>query len=130
MTVQVTVRDDSVTQGMKTYAAEKGEKLRRIFNGIQTCEVILGSDGPVKRAEFILTISGAAPLTSHAEHDQLNAAIDLAVDRSEKQLRRFKDKLRDHHREETLPPENPPSRDPDEDLESYGEIVDKRDFPE
>ena len=128
MSVQITTRGDGVTEGMKRYAHEKGEKLSRFFNGINKCEIILGTDGPGTRAEILLHLDSAPSIASHAEHEQMNAAIDQMVDRAHKQLLKHKEKLRDHHRA-GVDASEPPTEDPDASLESYEEIIEKRDFP-
>ena len=43
MSIVVTVRDDSVTEGMKRYAREKGDRLSRFFAGLQKVEIVLGT---------------------------------------------------------------------------------------
>ena len=127
MTVQVTVRGSGITNDMRKYAEEKGEKLRRFFNGVHQLEVILGAVGQGKRAEIVLHILGAEPIVTHAEHEQMNAAIDLVVAKSEKRLIKHKEKLR-NHRVEAPAAVAEEETDGDEDLESYNEIVAKRDF--
>ena len=42
--VRVTARDPKVTGGMKRYAEEKGERLRRFFDGVQKVEFILDAE--------------------------------------------------------------------------------------
>lgn len=130
MTVEVTVRGSGIPNNMRKYAEEKGEKLRRFFNGIHKLEVVLGEDGMSKRAEVVLHILGTDPIVTHAEHEQMNAAIDLVMGKSEKRLIKHKEKLRDHHRVDAstgpMPAED--ESDGEEELESYNEIVAKRDF--
>ena len=127
MTVQVTVRGSDITNDMRKYAEEKGEKLRRFFNGIHQLEVVLGADGQEKRAEDVQNHLGAEPIVTHAEHEQMSAAIDLVAAKSEKRLIKHKEKLRDHRPEAPVGVAEEES-DGDEDLESYNEIVAKRDF--
>ncbi len=128
MSVLVTCRGENITQGMRRYATEKGDRLRRFFNGIHKCEVILEAHGSQFRAETILHLDGAAPIASHAEEPQLNAAIDLMVDRAEKQLKKHKEKIRDHHARDAKPVPEDFVEDPDAGLETYDEVIAKRDF--
>ena len=127
MTVEVTVRGSDITNAMRKYAEVKGEKLRRFFNGIHKLEVILGADGMEKRAEVVLHILGSEPIVTHAEHEQMTAAIDIVVSKSEKRLIKHKEKLRNHRADETVGPAEEED-DGGEELESYSEIVAKRDF--
>ncbi len=127
MSVLVTVRDPSITNDIKEYAVAKGERLRRFFNGITKLEIILGNDGLNKRAEIVLSISGADTIVTHADHEQVNAAIDLVIDRAEKRLLKHKEKILKHRGgQDTL---SLPSEEPEEPLETYDEVIEKREFP-
>ncbi|MCA8962020.1 MAG: ribosome-associated translation inhibitor RaiA [Planctomycetes bacterium] len=129
MGVQVTVRDDSIPAGMKRYAEEKADRLTKFFDGVQSIEVVLDTEGQNKWAEIVMSVSKGDRIAVHAEHEQMNAAIDLVLDRAERSLKKHKEKLRDYSRPEPAAPSsgNPES---DEELESYQEIVDKTEFPD
>ncbi|MEM7262636.1 MAG: HPF/RaiA family ribosome-associated protein, partial [Planctomycetota bacterium] len=79
MGVQITVRDSGITNGMKSYAQDKADRLTKFFDGVQGIEVILDTDGPKKKAEIIMSVSGGDAIAVHGDHDQMNAAIDLAL---------------------------------------------------
>ncbi len=129
MSIVVTVRDDSVTEGMKRYAREKGDRLSRFFAGLQKVEIVLGTEGQSMRAEAVLSVAKGDTMAVHAVHEQMNAAIDLMLDRAQHALSKHKDRVRDHHR--AAGPENaPPEREQeDESLESYQQIIDQTEFP-
>ena len=127
MSVQVTTRGTSVTNANKKHASNKGERLRRFFNGIQKLEFILGTEGHHMRAEIVLSISGADTIATHAEHEDLNAAIDIVIDRAEKRLLKHKEKIRNHRGTPEAPAPDPGV--PEEPLETYDEIIEKREFP-
>ena len=127
MTVFVTVRDGSATEDSKNYAIEKGERLRRYFRGLTKVDIILGNEGQSKRAEAILSIAKAETIAVHADHEQMNAAIDLMIDRAQQSLTRHKEKVRKHRGGATPPKGGEEER---EELESYQQIVDETEFPE
>jgi len=125
--IQVTSRHDSVTDGMKRYAHEKAEKLKRIFDGLGKVEIILDGQGLVQRAEAVIHVAGSGNFAVHAEAPKMNAAIDAMIDKAEAKVRRHKERIRDHH----SGPEGPrpaPARG-DEDLESYQDVIEGTDFP-
>jgi len=128
VSVRLTVRDESITKGMKRYAEEKAERLKKFFDGVTGIEVILDTEGMNKRAEIVLSVAGGEGIAVHAEHEQMNAAIDLAMDRAERSIVKHKEKVRDHRGNggEAVAPTN---KDPDSDLESYQDIVEKTEFP-
>lgn len=127
MKVLVTARDSGVSNGDKAYAEEKAEKLTRFFNGIQKTEMILGPEGQLVRAEIVLSIANADQIVAHVDHERARTAIDLAVDKAEKAVRRHKEKVRDHRPSGSKP--EAPSEYPEEKLDSYQDVVDQTEFP-
>jgi putative sigma-54 modulation protein len=125
--IQITTRHDSVTDGMKRYAQEKAEKLKRFFDGLTRIEITLDGGGPEQRAEVVLTVAGGEPIAVHADAPRMNAAIDAMIDKADKRLRRYKDKLREHRGEEPGPVAAPGGGEP---LESYQDVIERTDFPE
>ena len=128
MSVQITVRNDSITEGMKRYAREKADRLTKFFDGVLGIEIILATEGQNQWAEIVMSVAKGERIAVHAEHELMNAAIDLVLDRAERSLTKHKEKLRDHHRGEDAPV--PVDVDPDESLETYQDIVDKTEFPD
>lgn len=127
MTVQLTVRDDSITNGMKRYAEEKADRLHKFFDGLTAIEVILGVDGPNKTAEMILSVVKHDTIAVKSEHEQMNAAIDSVLDKAERSLVKHKEKIRDHRVGEMPPPVS--DSEPEEKLESYQDIIENTEFP-
>ena len=59
-----------------------------------------GFTGGVGAAELIVSVArGHAPFVAHADGGNLYAAIDLGVDKMERQLRKYREKLKDRHRQ-------------------------------
>ena len=55
--------------------------------------------GGVGAAELVVSIAREhAPFVAHAKGEHLCAAIDIVVDKMERQLRKYKEKLKDRHR--------------------------------
>lgn len=126
MNVQVTVRDDSATRAVKKYAEEKAQKLPRNFNVIQKVDVILSQEGSQHRAEVILSIAKGETIVCHVDDEHFNAAVDGAVQKAETAVRRYKSRVRDH---QASPPPVASDNEPDENLETYQDVVDKTEFP-
>lgn len=127
MSVQLTVRDASITNGMKRYAEEKADRLYKYFDGITTIEVILAVDGPHQTAEMVLSVAKGETIAAKAEHEQMNAAIDAALDRAERILVKHKEKLREHRGGAMPPPLS--ETEPEEKLETYQDIIENTEFP-
>ncbi len=128
MGILITARHHSVTDGMKRYAEEKGEKLTRFFDGLGKIEITLDGQGPSQRAEAVITVAGSETIVVHAEAQKMNAAIDAMIDKAEKRIRRHKDKIRDHRGGEAEVVE--PESGEKESLESYQDVVERTEFPE
>ena len=95
MTVAITGRHVDVTPELKSYTEKKVRQLTRHFPRVVSANVVLASDRRYHVAEITLQATG---LTAHAtdrSHD-LETAIDLVTGKLERQLRRYKERLRDH----------------------------------
>ena len=128
--IVVTGRDDKVTSRHKNHAEEKISKLEKYFDGIVKIEAVLGHDRDGAAAELVISVRRGKPLVSNAHAQELYAAIDVVLDKAEKQLTRHKEKLKGRKGE----PKSVPSEDlgpgavEDSEEERYQDIVDQRDF--
>ncbi|RMG32611.1 MAG: ribosome-associated translation inhibitor RaiA [Planctomycetota bacterium] len=94
MQVKVTGRHMGVSDGLRSYCEQKAERLARYFNRVREVEVIFdGVDGR-HRVELVVHADGAGPFVAHCEHDDAYAAVDLAVDKAERQIRDHKERVR------------------------------------
>ncbi len=98
MQVKITGRHVSVTEGMKAYAREKTEKLVRFFDRIQEVRVVLDMEGERYTAEAIADVELADDLVARETGQDIYAAIDAVSDKLERQLRKFKERLKEHHK--------------------------------
>lgn len=94
---------------LRSYATEKLSKVERFFDRIIKMEVELRSErNPRVRDPYRVDVTVKTPretLRAHGEGIDHFAAIDVAADRLEVQLKRFKSRLRDHaHRGNGLRP--------------------------
>ena len=122
----ITARHDGVTDGMKRYAEQKCEKLTRFFDGLSKIEIVLDGQGARQKAEAILTVSAGDTIVVSAEDPKMNAAIDAMIDKAERRVRDHKEKIRKHRGGDA--PAQAESADPDDSLESYGEVIERTDF--
>jgi putative sigma-54 modulation protein len=91
---------------MKARAAEKVEKLSRFYERITWVDVVLDSERERKTVEMSAGLNRGQTIVGKAESDDMFAAIDLAIDKLSRQLRKHKEKLSDHRprRGESPPP--------------------------
>lgn len=99
MLVTVSGHHVDVTPAMKDYAYEKADKLARYF-GAKEVAVTLKIEGGRQIAEFIVYAPKHHTLIAETQHVDMYAAIDVVVDKIERQLVRLKEKWLDHHAKE------------------------------
>lgn len=119
MNVQIVARSQDVTNRERNYAEEKVNKLPRFFDQIHRVEVILEKDKERAMAEVIVSAGKDHTFVAKEVADtSLAAAIDLVVDKLERQIKKYKEQLQDHRRGEQLPEEDMPAPE-----ETYEDVV-------
>lgn len=80
-----------LTDSMKDYVSSKLEKLERHFDHISNVQVTLSVEKQRQIAEATLHISGG-DVHATAENDDMYAAIDLLIDKLDRQILKHKEK--------------------------------------
>lgn len=91
MQLNITGHHVDLTDSMKEYVNTKLEKLERHIDGITNVQVTLSVQKQRQIAETTLHISGA-DIHATAENEDMYAAIDLLVDKLDRQILKFKEK--------------------------------------
>ena len=91
MQITVTARHTELSQGVRQFAQTRLEKLTKYANDIHGAHVIVSLEKHVHTAEITLSVN-SHELVVRQEHAEAGAAIELAADRLEEQMRRLKDK--------------------------------------
>ncbi|MGE0712596.1 MAG: ribosome-associated translation inhibitor RaiA [Planctomycetota bacterium] len=114
--------------GLKEYAEQKAAKLERFLDQLQKIEVVLSAQGDEKMVEMICVPRRGDRVVGHATHEDPMAAVDLVIDKMTQQLKRLKEKRDDRKKRSGRAPAPPLPSDevaPEEELESYQEVVDE-----
>jgi putative sigma-54 modulation protein len=85
-----------VTEAMRNYAQDKFQRLERHYDHITNAHIVLSVEKMRQRAEATLHVSGAE-LFADADSADLYAAIDLLIDKLDRQLIRHKEKVIGRH---------------------------------
>ncbi len=97
MRIDVVGKHLQITDAIQKYASSKAEKLLKFFNGTQqitfVCEQLPHHQFAV---EVRVDVVKHKDFISHADAHDLYAAIDLAVDKSQRQITDFKEQLKTH----------------------------------
>jgi len=97
MRIEVVGKHLQMTEAISAYASSKAEKLLKFFDGTQLITVVCEAQPHASFAvEIRVDVEKHEDFISHASAEDLYAAIDLAVDKAQRQLRDFKEKLKTH----------------------------------
>lgn len=98
MRIDVIGRNIEVTDAIRVYAEQKSGRLTRYYDGLQLVTVTLtranGHQSSDYDAELVLDVQKHDDFVCHAKGQDVYAAIDLVVEKGERQLRDFKEKLK------------------------------------
>ena len=99
MQVKISSKHMQVTPAIEEYASKKIEKFPRYFNRVQQVEVIIDKAKNGYTVEIITDVEHHEPFVATGNHEDLYACLDVSIDRSLRQLKDHKSKLRDskHH---------------------------------
>jgi putative sigma-54 modulation protein len=84
------------TDAIKQYAEEKVKKIKRFFPDPINANVVLALERYQHRADVTITLHNGLVLKGQNVSDDMYSSIDLAMAKIEKQVRRYKDKIRSH----------------------------------
>ena len=98
MQITVVGRHFEVTEAVRKHTTEKVEHLLRLSKSITKVETLLKNEDKKNHCEIIISMKNSGSIVITVDHDDMYAAIDLAVDKADVQLRRHKEKISDHHR--------------------------------
>lgn len=95
--IEVTSRHEPVSERMRTYAAEKVGRLVRFHNRISRMQVVVDGAHDDPRVELIVHVDSGATLVAKEHHEHFKGAVDLIVNKMERQLKKNNGK-RKHHK--------------------------------
>ncbi|HEX2659953.1 MAG TPA: ribosome-associated translation inhibitor RaiA [Polyangia bacterium] len=98
MQLSTTFRHMDASQAVREYSEEKLEKIRKYFHKepIAAHAVFSVERGFNHVAEINITLPSGLLINAKETTEDMYSSIDLAVARIERQVRRWKDKIRDH----------------------------------
>ena len=88
----------TVTGGMKEHLSEKLNKLDKYAPRILESHVVLKKEKYIFTAEVTLLAKNLRAYGDGESKENIFAAIDLACVRIEKQLKKYREKVKDHHK--------------------------------
>jgi putative sigma-54 modulation protein len=96
MQINITGHHVDVTPALRAYVTEKMQKLVRHFDQVNSVHVILKVEKLEQHAEATVNAGGRTLFATDTAPD-MYASIDGLVDKLDRQVRRYKDRITDHH---------------------------------
>jgi len=96
MQVKLTGHHVDITPALKDYLHGKLDRIQRHFDNVTAVNCILTVEKLRHKAEAKIAVRGGT-LFADAVEDDMYAAIDGLVDKLDRQIKKHKEKLTDHH---------------------------------
>ena len=93
MNLTITARHFKMKDDLRNYVSEKAVKLDRYYDGIVDLEVILGWEKLTRYAELRIGVNSKQIIIKEIS-DDIRKAFNLALSRAERQLIRYKQRVR------------------------------------
>ncbi len=98
MQISITGRHVKVTSNMKEHLNEKLERCLGMFPRVETVHVILDMENRDYVSEIVIQASNHIRITAKENSENMYDAIDRSIEHAERQLRKQRDKIQDHHK--------------------------------
>ena len=93
MRFNITARRFKLSDELKEFTQSEAFRLKKYYDGIIDTEVILGWEKKTRTAEIKIAVFGTI-LTAKEQSEDMKLAVRQAVDKLERQLIKYKDKLK------------------------------------
>jgi putative sigma-54 modulation protein len=95
MQINLTGHHLDITDPLRNYVDSKFERLERHFDQVTNVHVILSIEKLRQKAEATMHVNGGE-IFADAVHEDMYAAIDGLIDKLDRQVKKYKEKLTDH----------------------------------
>lgn len=96
MQIAVTFRHMESSEAVRNYVEEKLARVRKYIEEPIDAQVVLSVQKKIYHRAEVTMVAKGLTMKSAEEKDDMYAAIDLMVDKIERQLKRYKEKLKKH----------------------------------
>ena len=93
MRVNITARRFKLTDDLKDYVEKEIFRLKKYYEPIIDVDVILSWEKNDRLAEINISVYGTV-LTAHERSEDMHKSIGIAVDKLERQVKKYKDRMR------------------------------------
>ncbi len=96
MSVNIRAKDITLTDGLKAHINTAIDSFRKYDLNASSYNVNIVKEKNEVAVEFEIVVAHVPPVVINQSDENLDTAIDLAIERTTKALRRLHDKLTDH----------------------------------
>ena len=96
MQFSLTFRHMDATDALKNYTEERLQRIKKYFPDPISCNVVLSASPLRHRVDVTLKLHNGFSVAGHETTENMYSSIDLVAAKIERQVRRYKDKLRKH----------------------------------
>ena len=96
MQVNITARHCNVPQGIRTEATEKIQRLQRYEPRVNNAVVEFDTDHGNMQVEARVFLAGSHSIIAHGSGENFRTALDQSLDRLARQLKRRRERVREH----------------------------------
>lgn len=98
MQIKITTRHGHLTEELQEHIRQKADKLTHFFQRLMMIEVLVDFQNDEMMVEFLVSAEHKHDFVASERNKDLLAAVDLVLDKLEKQVRKYKEKVQDHRR--------------------------------
>jgi ribosomal subunit interface protein len=93
MDITINARHTTVPDSLRNQATKRLTRMQRLHRRLTGAAIVFDVERGKRRAEARLAIGGGPPLIGRGEGPTLRAAMDSALERLERQLKRSRDRV-------------------------------------
>ncbi len=92
MNIQITAKKIEIPTEIREYAKEKFAKLEKFNSNIQSIEAVIRAEERSVVCETVIRLDKHVSIVIEVEGDTIQAAVDMAESKAERQLRKSKER--------------------------------------
>lgn len=96
MQTSVTFRHMEPSDPLKQYVVDKLQRIRKFFPDPIRAQIVLSLERYLHKADIIITLHNGLAIKGKELTEDMYAAVDLVMDKIERQVRRYKDRINSH----------------------------------
>jgi putative sigma-54 modulation protein len=96
--IKISARHGQLSEDTKQFITEKADKLTHFFERLTSIEVTVDLRGDLKSVEFNVSAEHKHDFVASEKAGDVRAAVDMVVEKIERQLRKYKERVQDHRR--------------------------------